>query len=228
VADILRILLLENDPDVARLLLDAFAGASSSPSGHAGIDVDWQSRLADGIDALARQVADVVFVSPCLPDATVADALAQLRLVAPGVPAIVIVHGDDAALAVEALDNGAQDYVCARQASARHMISTARAAVERARAERELARAEWMTGIGEIAQTLQHQLNTPLAVLVAHAQFLAMDGGADDRQESVLAMVQAAQRIASTVRQLTELRAPRGEDMARRTPPTSQRAADAA
>ena len=74
-----------------------------------------------------------------LPDAEGLEALAQVRTVALDVPIIVLTGRSDEVLAVQAVHEGAQDYLIKGQVDARLLARSINYAIERKRAEVELA-----------------------------------------------------------------------------------------
>ncbi|MDQ3811951.1 MAG: hypothetical protein M3336_16840 [Chloroflexota bacterium] len=67
-----------------------------------------------------------------------------------------------------------------------------------------------------LASRVQHELNNPLAALLAEAQLLGMDATlAEEHRVAVQRIVELTRRIVATVRQLeglTDERSPRGEE----------------
>jgi DNA-binding response OmpR family regulator len=116
---------------------------------------------------------------------------------------------DDATAAVDA---GADDslakplalvHLCARLAIAERRIEHNAA---RWAAEEALARAQWLAGVGDTAVAVQHEINNPLAALVAHAGLLASDPAIPDAlRDDVRAIDEQARRIAAVVRRLASL-----------------------
>ena len=114
-----------------------------------------------------------------------------------------------------ALDAGADDYVmkpitpvhfAARIAIAERRIEQNAA---RWRAEEALARAQWMSGIGETALAIQHEVNNPLAALLTSASVLLMDETmAPPLRRDLESISQQARRIADVVRRLQGLEEP--------------------
>ncbi len=123
------------------------------------------------------------------------------------------VEGDDV---VNALDAGADDYLfkpfTPSSVTARLVIAERRIADNAARwaAEEALANAQWMAGIGQTALAIQHEINNPLAALLSNTQLMLMDEAlpgdvrmlADD-------MLAQARRVASVVKRLSQLEAPK-------------------
>ncbi len=73
--------------------------------------VERTARLADGMDQLGRGGFDMVLLDLDLPDSKGLDSLAAVVEIFPEVPVVVLTGHDDEAMAVEALQGGAQDYL---------------------------------------------------------------------------------------------------------------------
>lgn len=66
-----------------------------------------------------------------------------------------------------------------------------------------------LTVVQKNAAHLQHQMNNPLAALLAEGQLLSMDPGLQGEQrESVERMIELTRRVISLVRSMDDLRGP--------------------
>jgi two-component system cell cycle response regulator len=97
---------------------------------------------ADSIAAALRCLVagkfDVVLLDLMLPDVPGLAAVTELRRAAPELPVLVLSRLDDERLALEAVLNGAQDYLIKGQSDAGLVRRSIRHAIERQRVEREL------------------------------------------------------------------------------------------
>jgi diguanylate cyclase (GGDEF)-like protein len=106
--------------------------------------------FAAALGRLATSQFDVVLLDLALPDAPGLEAVTSLRRVAPDLPVLVLSRVDDERLALEAVLNGAQDYLIKSQSDAGLLRRSIRHAIERQRVERELsqlARHDPLTGL---------------------------------------------------------------------------------
>lgn len=111
-----------------------------------------------------------------------------------------------------ALQAGVDDYVTKPITpdlfAARLAIAERRIDLDRRRREAEdgLARSRYLAGIGETTLAIQHEINNPLAALMAHAELLRMDssGGnaSADERDHVEVILESTRRIAAVVRRL--------------------------
>ena len=71
----------------------------------------WAKTLAEGLAAARTQLPDVVLLDLSLPDSFGVTTLDAAVAALPGVPIVVLTSSDDDALAITALERGAQDYL---------------------------------------------------------------------------------------------------------------------
>lgn len=120
------VLLVEDNPGDARLLHEMLRDPSP-----AGYDVRPAESLKAASEYLATGSADIVLLDLGLPDADGLESLQIVRAVAPRVPVVVLTGRDDEGLAVQALNEGAQDYLVKGQIDARGLRRALRYAMER-------------------------------------------------------------------------------------------------
>ena len=120
------------------------------------------------------------------------------------------------------LDAGADDYmskpVTPEEIAARLRIAERRieVATARQRAEDELRKARYLAGIGELSLALQHEINNPLAALLANCGLIT--GGLltpEEATEGLHTIELQARRIADVVRRLNAIDDPRSVEYAK-------------
>src|SRR4030095_15741787 len=165
-----RILLVDDDPDIARLVQHVLAANGLEPA----------TQVTTGRDALTSLAGvDIVLLDHQLPDTSGLDVLEAIRG-RPGPPAIILItaHGNES-LAAAALRRGADDYL-AKDAALPDMLPQIVERVRRTRelgkaltaAEQDLVRAERLAAIGEMTVTLHHEINNPLMAALAEVELL--------------------------------------------------------
>ncbi len=130
----LRVLTIEDNPGDARLVRAMLSEAAPRE-----VVVDVAPRLATGMRELLAGDFDCVLLDLSLPDADGLDGLAQLRTVGGDVPVVVLSGRADEALAMRAVQEGAQDYRVKGEVDGRLLYRSITYAIERKRAEVELA-----------------------------------------------------------------------------------------
>jgi PAS domain S-box-containing protein len=130
---IIRVLLIEDNPgysDVIRIMLERI--------GDARFDVVGVQRLSDGLQSLSDANFDVVLLDLKLPDSQGIDTFEKVHAVAPSLPIIVLTVTDNDALALEAVQKGAQDYLVKERVNGKLLEHSIRYAIERKQAEEVL------------------------------------------------------------------------------------------
>lgn len=209
----MKILLAEDEP-VTRRLIEQIA----SDSGHE------VTAVGDGEAALATFMAErppIVMLDWRMPKVDGLEVCRQVRATPDGRWAfILMLTGRDAPEdVVRAIDAGVDDYLIKPippgHLHARLLIAERRIAADAARraAERELEDARWRAGVAETLAPMQHELNNPLAALLATLE-LATDERATP-QEQLEALPQAlrqTRRMVDIMRRISQLRQHRSID----------------
>jgi diguanylate cyclase (GGDEF)-like protein len=130
----LRVLAVEDNPGDAILVREMLHDASPQ-----GFVLQTADRLSTAVAHLLDRAVDCVLLDLSLPDAEGLEALAQVRTVALDVPIVVLSGRSDEVLAVQAVHEGAQDYLIKGQVDASLLSRSITYAIERKRAEVELA-----------------------------------------------------------------------------------------
>src|ERR1017187_894944 len=102
----INVLIIEDNPGDARLVQEALKGASDPT-----YRVEWVDSLSMGLARLADGGIDAVLLDLGLPDSQGLAALPPIRDLAPDVPVVVLSGAEDEQLAMEAVREGAQDYL---------------------------------------------------------------------------------------------------------------------
>ena len=130
---VIRVLLIEDNPgysEVIRIMLERI--------GDARFDMVGVQRLSDGLQNLSDANFDVVLLDLKLPDSQGIDTFEKVHAAAPGLPIIVLTVTDNDALALEAVQKGAQDYLVKERVDGKLLEHSIRYAIERKQAEEML------------------------------------------------------------------------------------------
>jgi diguanylate cyclase (GGDEF)-like protein len=129
-----RFLLIEDSPDYAALveqmLRDAFGGK---------VEVLHEELLSGARQALAELSIDCVLLDLSLPDASGLEAFRAVGACAPEVPVVILTGINDEAVAIQAVAEGAQDFLPKRIADTELLARSLRYAIERKQSELRLA-----------------------------------------------------------------------------------------
>ncbi len=125
-----KILLLEDNPGDARLLREALAEIPEST-----FELTYCETVAQCLDSLLKSKPDVVLSDLGLPDSHGMEAVRSIHSAAPDVPIVVLTGLDDESLAVQALQEGAQDYLVKGGIDGNSLWHALRYAMERQRVQ---------------------------------------------------------------------------------------------
>jgi diguanylate cyclase (GGDEF)-like protein len=129
-----RVLIVEDNPDYAQLVGEFLAESWSGE-----LELKYANRVCEARAYLAGSDADCVLLDLLLPDAKGLDSVVAVREADPQVPIVVLSGQEDEALAVEAVQQGAQDYLLKSYADGNLLSRAIRYAAERKRGELQLA-----------------------------------------------------------------------------------------
>jgi len=131
----LCVLIIEDNPDHLRLVQHSVARLDQS------WDMVAAGSIEDSLELLnSRPRFAVILLDLNLPDGRGLDCLRRVRERCGEAPIIVLTADDDSALAVEAVRQGAEDYILKQDMSGRLLIRAMRYAIERERLRGELVR----------------------------------------------------------------------------------------
>lgn len=210
-----RILLVDDDPDIARLVQHVLAANGMGPA----------TQVTTGRDALTSLAGiDIVLLDHQLPDTSGLDVLEAIRG-RPGPPAVILItaHGNES-LAASALRRGADDYL-AKDAALADLLPQILERVRRNRelrkalaaAEQDLVRAERLAAIGEMTVTLHHEINNPLMAAFADVELLLLEDNSptEQRRQGLENIREALRRIRDIVQRVGGLREVKSKDYLR-------------
>ena len=151
----IKVLLVEDNAGDVRLIEEMLAEVRGAP-----FDLECTDQLSTGLERLAAGGTDAILLDLSLPDSRGLDTFAKVHARAPQVPIIVLTGLDDEALAVEAVREGAQDYLVKGQVDSHLLARAMRYAIERKRAEEEVKRRnEELAALNAIATAVSQSLD---------------------------------------------------------------------
>jgi len=155
--ELLQILLIEDDRFFAQVIRQILSQTED-------MEGKWAATLADGLRLLNEAAYHLVLLDLELPDSAGFDTFARLKA-ATSCPIIVMTGQDSDTLAMQAIQNGAQDYLYKTNVWKDVLVRAVRYAIERQRSENELreARNELEKRVQERTLALQ-QANEQLTV----------------------------------------------------------------
>jgi len=122
----IRILLIEDNPGDARLLRELLAAKDS-----ASFDLEHEERLSTGLARLAQGDIDVILLDLSLPDSHDLEGLGKILAQTLEVPIVVLSGLSDEAVAIKAVQEGAQDYLVKGSVDSDSLVRSLHYAIER-------------------------------------------------------------------------------------------------
>jgi len=180
-----RVLLIEDNPGDVYLLRQMLSENSSFKTELINL-----TYMSEAEAYLAVSAVDVILLDLGLPDVQGLDAIRRAHAVAPGIPLVVLTGLDDESVAVQALQQGAQDYLIKGQIEARGLLRALRYAIERKKMQSSAlamaqqmahsAEHDFLTGLPN-RMLLNDRISQAIALATRHAKkiavlFLDLDG----------------------------------------------------
>lgn len=135
---LLQILLIEDNPGDARLIREMLHNGQ----GNTNFRLETATTLESGLN-LAEQIQfNLILLDLTLPDSNGIDTLLNLRAQIPDVAIVVLTGFADVELGVQAVQNGAQDYLTKDDVDDKLLIKSIRYAIERQRTEAAIKRSQ--------------------------------------------------------------------------------------
>lgn len=128
-----KVLLVEDNPGDARLIQESLAEVERHP-----FDVETADRLATALRRLAHGGIDAVLLDLALPDSKGKETFTRAKEKAPSVPIIILTGLGDESLALNMVQEGAQDYLAKFDLNGTILSRAIRYAIERERAEQQI------------------------------------------------------------------------------------------
>jgi DNA-binding response OmpR family regulator len=169
----------------------------------------YQVRVAEDMAAalaqLERAPADIILTDLMLPDQPGYDIMRWSQQRRPAPPVLVMTAYASLESAIEALKHGAYDFLLKPITPPELAAALSRAGVAVA-LQRSRDHAEHLRHIAEVALTLAHEINNPLAVIMGELQLQLEQGDGAIDPAALDISLEAAHRIADVVRKISALR----------------------
>lgn len=182
--DALAVLLVEDNPGDAKLVQHHLR-RGSFPDVPERKDITHVERLSAALDAVESSAFDIVLLDLDLPETTAAETLDRFLPEVPGVPVVILTGLDDEETAVEAIREGAQDYLPKDDLDTGELMRALRYAIERKK--QELALREQSEQLLFFNSVLRHDVGNGMEVIRRNAQLLEdeTDDGVAEKAETI-------------------------------------------
>ena len=201
----LKVLLVEDNPGDA-VLVRAFLEQSMQT----GFELTVAERLDTALETLAADPFDVVLLDLTRPDAAGLSIVTQTRALRPDLPILVLTGCDDDELALNALREGAQDYLRKLDMDERLLERAIRYAIERNQVEQELQTAKEAAEAadrakGQLLANISHEIRTPINTIITMSGLLARRDLPADSRKYIDAVESSSQILLDMVNDILDL-----------------------
>lgn len=121
----IKILLIEDNPADIASIREIISDESST------FDFEYKEKLSGGINRLKEGNIDIVLLDLSLPDSLGIGTLSKLHSEAPSVPIIVLTNLDDEIIAIDAVQEGAMDYLIKSNTDSRSLLASIKTVLNR-------------------------------------------------------------------------------------------------
>ncbi|CAN5543221.1 hybrid sensor histidine kinase/response regulator [soil metagenome] len=199
----IQVLLIENDCGDAKQVLNLL---NQQTAGMAKLSITWVMSLADGIHELAEHTYDAVLLNLGLPDSDGINTLGQIRKCSKTIPIVVLSGSDDKNLALEAVQNGAQDFLVKGRPSGESILRSIQYAIERCRADRAVMQLRLLEEREHFVAMLAHKLSIPIIGAQRILSILIDLGTMPDDVRSLLTQISSSnQTLLHTIHNVLDL-----------------------
>ncbi|MGA9377486.1 MAG: hybrid sensor histidine kinase/response regulator [Phormidium sp.] len=206
--EFLQVLLVEDSPTDAQLFQHIFCRAAIG---------NWKlvhvERLNEAIAVCQTQSFDVALLDLRLPDSEGLDTISEFNQAVPDVPIIILTVFDDEELAIQAMAQGAQDYLVKDQVTTQLLRRSIRYTIERSQILKQLRNSERATlealnkerELNQLksyfVSMVSHEFRNPLTILQGMSELLVQFDGKLTAQKKQL----YSQQLKTTIKQMCQL-----------------------
>ena len=206
----IKLLLIEDNPADIRLIQEMLLEINDTDIDGNTFDTSTAETLSSGLEQSIKSEFDVIILDLSLPDSHGIDTFNKIHLQLLQKPIIILSGLDDTKLAIEAVHNGAQDYLVKGHVDSHLLVRAIRYAIARNKTEIEknhiqtqLFQAHKMEAIGILAGGVAHDFNNLMTAIQGFSDVMIMK--TDETNPSYRALKQirnAASSAADLTRQM--------------------------
>lgn len=196
----INVLLVEDNPADAFLLQSLVTEEASG-----SFEFSVKESLADGIEAVSNNSYDMVLLDLHLPDSQGLDTIRNMRETTSAIPIIVLTGMDDDDLAISAMKEGAQDYLCKTNITSATIVHAMRYSIERQHLQMvvEEVQAKDLERKDAFISHISHELRSPLTSVYQFVTLL-LDGDVSNLNETQLECLEITLRNTEQLRKMID------------------------
>ena len=201
----LKVLLVEDNDGDAYLVVEALEESTMCRFALTRV-----FRLSEALTYLKASSFDVVLLDLSLPDSRGIETFRKLKPYVDHLPIVVLSGFTDSAMALDAVSEGAQDYLLKGRTSADMLARSIRYALERKRFRDELVRAKDAAlaasrAKGTFLANMSHELRTPLNGIIGMAQVLLQEVEAPEQQGKLGVIKRSAEALLGILSDILDM-----------------------
>lgn len=203
--DKLRILCFEDNPGDAVLLKSYLEEAYPG-----GFSCEHVERLALGMKLIKNQEFDIVILDLGLPDSKGIETFYKLQGMFPELAIIVVTGNTDSSIGVEAVQNGAQDYLIKGEITAKLLSRCIQYSIERKKANQQLKQAKEKAEEADKLKTaflanMSHDLRTPMNSIIGFSELLKDTNSDVEKLEYVNTIIRNGEMLLALLNDIVDL-----------------------
>ncbi|MBI4532991.1 MAG: response regulator [Candidatus Melainabacteria bacterium] len=164
-------------------------------------DLEWAEDVATAVERLSEGRFHLVLTDLHLPDSQGLDTLSTVQMYAHHVPIVVLTGMADKALAIQAVRQGAQDYLCKDSLDGDRVASSIRHAIERKKMQEQYLKVKHLESMGVLAGGIAHDFMNFLTTVSMNISLAKMAANCADTVYERLSAAEAAVEQAEKLSQ---------------------------
>jgi signal transduction histidine kinase len=202
----IKILLIDDNPGDAKLIKTMLQEAVTGDFFNTLFELRYSEKLSTGLKYINECEIDVILLDLYLQESQGMETFYKTQEKASMLPIIVLTGLDDEKLALQALHEGAQDYLVKGELDNNLLVRSIRYAIERKKVEEDkekmneiLLQAQKMDAIGTLAGGIAHDFNNLMTAIQGFTDLLMLKMSEDDSSYGALKKIRIAANNAANL-----------------------------